>query len=65
MTSASLTGPRRILQRPSKFTRELVRSSLGGEVHALSEMVDQMAPKRDFYEPFQVLVRGMVGLEDC
>ena len=42
LMSSSLTGPRRISHRSSKFIRKLVKSSLGGEVSALSEMVDHM-----------------------
>ena len=43
LMSASLSGPREVLRRISKFTRKEVKSIVGGEVHALSEMVDHMA----------------------
>ena len=61
----TLTGPRPVSQWPSKFTRRLVRSRSGGEVYALSEMVDHMTLPRDFYGPCGGLDPGMVGLEDC
>ena len=41
--SSSLTGPCHVLQWASKFTRKLVKSSLGGEVYAFSEMLDHMS----------------------
>ena len=63
--TASLTGPRHILQRTSTFTRKMVKSSLGGEVYAPSEMVDHMTLIRDFYRTFESLGPGIVGLEDC
>ena len=52
LMSSSLSGPCHILQWTSKFTRKLVKSSLGGEVYAFSEMVDHMALIREFYTPF-------------
>ena len=63
--SSSLTGPCHILQRTSKFTRKLVKSSLGGEVYAFSEMIDHMALLREFYEPCSHISPGLVGMEDC
>ena len=65
LMSSSLSGPCHVLQWTSKFTRKLVKSSLGGEVYAFSEMVDHMALIREFYTPFVGLSPGMVGLEDC
>ena len=37
LMSSTLKGPFRILQRTYKFSRKMVKSSLGGEVFALSE----------------------------
>ena len=65
LMSSSLSGPCHVLRWTSKFTRKLVRSSLGGEAYAFSEMVDHMALIREFYTPFVGLSPGMVGLEDC
>ena len=61
----SLTGPRRVLLWTSKFARKLVRSSLGGEVTALSEMVGHTSVLRYFYAPLEVSDPGMAGLGDC
>ena len=63
--SSSLTGPCHVLQWTSKFTRKLVKSSLGGEVYAFSEMIDHMALLREFYAPFSHISSGLVGTEDC
>ena len=64
-----LVGPadlcRRPLQWTSKFTRKLVTGSLGGEVYALSDLVDHVSLLRDCYEPFGGLNPGKVGLEGC
>ena len=38
---------------------------MGGEVYALSEMVDHMLLLLDFREPFEGANPGAVGLEDC
>ena len=65
LMSSSLSGPCHVLQWTSKFTRKLVKSSLGGEVYAFSEMVDHMSLIREFYAPFVDIPPGMVGLEDC
>ena len=64
LMSSSLSGPCHILQWTSKITRKLVKSSLGGEVYAFSEMIDHMALIRDFFAPFVGLSPGMVGMED-
>ena len=53
LMSSSLTGPPHVLFRASKFTRKLVKSSLGGEVYGLSEMVEHMSALREFYAPFE------------
>ena len=63
--SASLSGPRHVLQWTSKFTRKLVKSSLGGEVYAFSEMVGHMALLREFCAPFSRISPSMVGMGDC
>ena len=41
-----------------------MKSSLGGEVYALSEMLDRMSMLRESYGHFTDLRPGMVGLED-
>ena len=65
LASSTLKGPCHILQWTSKFTRQMVKSSLGGEVYAPSEMVDHMLPLKEFYGPFGGKNRGVVGfLED-
>ena len=63
--SSSLSGPRHVLQWTSKFTRKLVKSSLGGEVYAFSETIDHVALLREFYAPFSRLSPGLVGMGDC
>ena len=40
-------------------------SSLGGDVYALSEMVDHMSSLRNYYGPFDGMGPEMAGLEDC
>ena len=57
--------PAHFSQRASKLTRKLAKGSVGGEVYALSEMVDRINLIRDFYEPFQGLAPGAPGLGDC
>ena len=42
-----------------------MRSSLGGKVYALSEMVDHMLVLRDFYGPFEGVDPGVAGLGGC
>ena len=64
LMSSALSGPCHVIQWTSKFTRTLVKSSLGGEVYAFSEMVDHMALLREFYARFSRISPGMVGLED-
>ena len=63
--SANLCGACHIIQWTSKFTRKLVKSSLGGEVYAFSEMLDHMSMLREFYGHFAGMSLGLVGLEDC
>ena len=65
LMSSTLCGPCHIVQWASKFTRKLVKSSLGGEVCAFSEMLDYMSMLRGFYGHFADVYPGMVGLEDC
>ena len=62
---SSSAGPSHVLRRTSKFNRKLVDSTLGGEVYALSEMVDPTSSWRDSYGPFEGLSPGIAGLEDC
>ena len=49
----------------SEFTRKKVGRSLGGEVHAFSEMAGHMALLRELYAPFSDNSPGMIGKEDC
>ena len=42
-----------------------MKSSLGGEVYALSGMVDHMLMLRDFFRPFGDMNPGLGGLGDC
>ena len=65
LMSSALSGPCHVLQWTSKFTRKLVKSSLGGEVYAFSEMLDHMTLLRGFYAPFAKVSPGMVGMVDC
>ena len=65
LMSSSLKGPCRILQWTSKFTRKMEKTSLGGEVYALSEMVNHMLLLKEFYGPFEGMDPGVEGLEDC
>ena len=43
----------------TRIPQEMVRSSLGGDVYALSEKVDHMPPLKDFYGPFESLNPGV------
>ena len=63
--SSNLCGPCHIIQWTSRFTRKTVKSSLGGEIYAFSEMLDHMSMPREFYGHFAGLFPGLVGLEDC
>ena len=65
LMSSTLTGPVRILQWTSKFTRKHVKSSLGGEIFALSEMWGHMEMIREFYEPLGHAKIRAYGLIDC
>ena len=49
----------------SKYARKMVRSSLGGEVYAPSEMVDHTSLQREFCGPLVDMPRNTVGLEAC
>ena len=65
LMSSTLTGPVHILQWTSKFTRKHVKSSLGGEIFALSEMWDHMEMIKDFYAPLGHAEIRSYGLIDC
>ena len=65
LTSSTPQGPYRIFQRTSNFARKIVRSSLGGEVFALSEMEDHILLSKEFYGPSEGVDRGVGGLEAC
>ena len=58
-------GPCHLIQRSSKFTRKVARSSLGGGVYSFSEMIDHAAWPREFYVLSTNLSPSMAGLEDC
>ena len=47
-----LSGPRYFLHWASKFTGELVESSIGSEVSSFSEMIDRASPLREFCGPY-------------
>ena len=49
LMSSTLTGPVRIPQWASRFTRKRVKSSLGGKIFAVSEMWGHMDMIREFY----------------
>ena len=53
------------LQRATRFSWKLAKSSLGDEVFAPGEMVGHSTLIRDLYEPFKCLAPGMGGLEAC
>ena len=61
----TIRGPFHILQRMSKCTGKLVKSSLGRTSYASGEMVDRVTPQREFHAPFMVMSPGMAGLRDC
>ena len=63
--SPNLCGPRHLIHLTSRFARKLVKSSLGGEVDAFSEMLSHMSMLREFYGRFSDLRPGVVGMEDC
>ena len=63
--SSNLCGPCHLIQWASKFTRKLVKTSLGGEVYAISEMLEHMSMLREFHGHFTDVRPGMAGLEDC
>ena len=65
VTSSNFCGPCHIIQRAPKFARKLVKSSLGREVYAFSEMLDLMSMLRGFYGHFAGSNPGLIGLEDC
>ena len=54
LMSLTLKAPSHILQWAPQFAREMVKSSVGGGVYALSKMVDHT-----------LLKDGAAGLEDC
>ena len=65
LTSSTSKGPCRISQRTSKFARNMAKSSLGGEVYALSEMVDRVVLLKDFRGPSAGMDTGAVELGAC
>ena len=56
---------RRLLLRPSKFTRKLVKGSLGGEAYAVGGVTGHMATLREFFAPFADVPPGVAGSGDC
>ena len=65
LMSPNLRVPCHIIQWTLKFARKLVRSGLGGEVFAFSEMLGDMSMFRDFFGYVVGLFPGTAGLEDC
>ena len=65
LTSSTPRSPCRILQWTSKFTWEFVKSILGGEVYAPSEMADYMMLLRVFFGTFDGAIPDRVGLGGC
>ena len=63
--SPSLAGLCRILHRAANFTRNLVESSLGGEVYAPREMVGHTSLLRHLYASSEGSDPGMAGVADC
>ena len=53
------------MQRISKFAGEMVKSSLGNEVYAPSEMMDHMLSSKEFYGPLEGMDPGAAGLGGC
>ena len=51
LTASTLSWPRRILQRASRFAWHLVSRTVGGRVCARSETIDHVSLSRQFYEP--------------
>ena len=49
LMSSTLKGPCHILRGNSEFTMKMAKSSLGGEVYALREMVDHMLLTKDSF----------------
>ena len=65
LMSSDLTGPVHILQRTSKFTGKHVKSSLVGEIFALSEMRGHMEMIKDLYAPLGHAEIRAYGIIDC
>ena len=65
LLSSTPSGPCRLRQWTSKFTRKLVKSSLGAEAYASSKIMDRAALLRELLTPFADFPSGMVGMEDC
>ena len=53
LMSSTAKGPFRISQLTSRFARKMAKSRLGGEVYALSEMVDHVPLSKDCYGPLE------------
>ena len=56
-TALEISGPRHVPRRPSKFTREMVESGLGGELYAIGEVVDHASLPRGFRGPVAAPLR--------
>ena len=61
----NICGPCRVIHWTSRFARTLAKSSLGGEVFALSEMLDHASMLRGFYGHFVDPFPGLAGLDGC
>ena len=65
LTPPNLCGPCHITLWTSKFARRMVKSCLGGDVYALSEMPDHASVHREVYGRFVDLFPVLVGPEAC
>ena len=62
---STLMGLAHILQWASKFTRKHVKSSLGGEIFARSEMWDHVGTIREFHMALRLEKIRSYGMIDC
>ena len=65
LMSSTVKSHCRILRRTSKIAWKVAKSSLGGEVNALCEMVYHMLLREDFFGLFEGMNPGVVGFEAC
>ena len=65
LMSSTTSGPCHSIQWTSNFARKLVKSSLGGEVYAFSEMPGHLSMLRESYGHSLDFFPGTIGFEDC